>query len=146
MGTMGYQHCRTLALIGIVSLSASCRPDSSPPIPWQASFPLALEAARQQGKPVFLYMTAAWCSICRRVERETFTDPEVLSAMGRFVPVRVDIDQYPWVGQRYGIAAVPACLVLDSRGRVAGRSFGFQSPQELGVLFEVTAREGEQGE
>ncbi len=138
---MGYQHPRTIAIIGMLVLAASCRPEPSPPILWQASLPLALGAARQQGKPVFLYVTAAWCSICRRVERDSFGNPDTVSALGRFVPVMVDIDQYPWVGLRYDVAAVPAFLVLDSRGRVLSRAFGFQGPDDIKALLQASAGE-----
>jgi len=146
MRAMGYPLCRTLAVIAVLMIVPCCRPEPPPPIAWQASLPLAFEAARQQGKPVFLYVSAAWCSICRRVERDSFGDPEVVSSLGRFVPVMVDIDQYPWVGRRYDVAAVPAFLVLDSRGRVLGRTFGFQGPDDIKSLLQASTREAPAGE
>jgi hypothetical protein len=53
----------------------------------------------------------------------------------------IDIDQYPWVGERYEVAAVPAFLVLDSRGRVLRRAIGFKSPHEIRGLLQVARGE-----
>ena len=143
---MGYHHRNTIAAIGLLVLAAACRPEPTPPIPWRNSLPLALEAARREEKPVFLYVTAVWCNICRRVERDSFGDPDFVSALARFLPVKVDIDLYPWVGQRYDVAAVPAFVILDPRGRVLSRSFGFHGPDALqtmiqGAVAEVSDRE-----
>lgn len=137
---MGYPLRKTLAAIGVLMIAAGCSPKPSPSISWRPSYPLALEAARQEGKPVFLYLSAAWCAICRRVERDSFGSPDVVSSLGRFVPVRVDIDQYPWVGRRYGIAAVPAFLVLDGQGRIRSSAFGFQGPDAIKAMLDNAAR------
>lgn len=134
---------RTAAMVALLILTASCRRESPTPIPWQPSLPLALESARQQGRPLFLYVTAAWCNICRRVEQDSFGDPDTVAALDGFVPVMIDIDQYPWVGERYEVAAVPAFLVLDSRGRVLRRALGFQSPAEIRGLLQVARRESD---
>lgn len=141
MRAMGHLHCRTIAVITVLMIAAGCRPEPSPSIPWQPSFPLALEMARKEGKPVFLYMSAAWCTICRRVERDSFSDPEVVSSLGSFVPVAVDIDQYPWVGRRYNVAAVPAFLVLDGRGQIRSFAFGFQEPDAIITMLNSAASE-----
>jgi thiol:disulfide interchange protein len=143
---MGHPHCRTIAAITVLMIAAGCRPEPSPSIPWQPSFPLALETARKEGKPVFLYISAAWCTICRRVERDSFGDPEVVSSLGSFVPVTVDIDQYPWVGRQYNIAAVPAFLVLDGRGQIRSFAFGFQGPDAITTMLSSAASEATPGE
>ncbi|MBL7646945.1 MAG: DUF255 domain-containing protein [Candidatus Hydrogenedentes bacterium] len=138
---MGHHHRNTMAALAMLVLATACRPEPGPPIPWRDSLPLALEAARREEKPVFLYVTAAWCNICRRVERDSFGDPNLASALESLVPVKVDIDQFPWVGQRYDVAAVPAFVILDPRGRVLSRTFGFHDSDALQTLTERAVSE-----
>lgn len=84
---------------------------------------------------MLVYFNADWCAICRRVERETFTDLAVAHALEPFVTVKVDIDQQPWLAQRYQIEAVPAYLKIDGKGTAMGHALGYKSPGEMTSLL-----------
>ncbi|MFC0250415.1 protein-disulfide reductase DsbD family protein [Massilia consociata] len=45
---------------------------------WQAWSPQAMAAARQEGRPVFVDFTAAWCVTCQYNKRTTLADPALL--------------------------------------------------------------------
>lgn len=128
---------RTGLLAGffVFLLLAGCRPDTRPEIPWKGSFPLALEAAIQVRKPVLVYWNAEWCTICRRIERESFSEPEVAAAIGAFVPVKVDIDRDTALAARYSVDAVPAFMLIDTKGKVRGHILGYKSPAELSAVL-----------
>lgn len=120
---------------GLTLLAMGCAPEPAPAIPWRESFPLALEAAHDTGKPMLVYFNADWCGICRRVERETFSDPRVKVALQPFIPVKVDIDRQPWLAQKFQIDAVPAYLKIDGGGSAMGHALGYKSPGEMELLL-----------
>src|ERR671928_324675 len=71
-------------------------------VDWRPGGDAAFQAAREQGKPVFLsggYSTCHWCHV---MEEESFEDPEVARAVNeRFIPVKVDREERPDVDSVY---------------------------------------------
>lgn len=121
----------------LMLLAAGCAPRGGvPPIPWSESFPMAFEAARASGKPMLVYFNAAWCGVCRRVERGAFIDPDVAAAMEAFVPVRIDVDRQPGLAQKYQIDAVPAYLKIDAQGKRIGHALGYKTSGEMTALLK----------
>ena len=80
-----------------------------------------LAAAKAAGKPVLLDFYADWCVSCKELERYTFSDPAVITEMGRFVLLQADVtdndaeDQALMQG-RFGIPGPPAILLFDRTG------------------------------
>ncbi len=52
---------------------------------------LEVAAARAKGRPVMLDFYADWCISCKELERYTFSDPGVVSALGGFVLLQADV-------------------------------------------------------
>jgi thiol:disulfide interchange protein len=129
--------------MGMVLLAVGCAPKADPEIPWWDSFPLALEAAAVAQKPVLVYFNADWCTICKQVERESFSNAAVSEAMLRFIAVKVDIDRQPWLAEKYQIDAVPAYVKLDSAGTRRGYAIGYKSPEEMEQLLHNWATKGD---
>lgn len=82
----------------------------------------ALAQAGAAGKPVMLDFYADWCVSCKEMERYTFSDPDVMNAMDRFVLLQADVtandaaDQALMQG-RFGIPGPPAILFFDPSGK-----------------------------
>jgi thiol:disulfide interchange protein DsbD len=97
-----------------------------------------LAAAKASGKPVMLDFYADWCVSCKEMERYTFSDPAVMSEMGRFVLLQADVtandaaDQELMQG-RFGIPGPPAMLFFGPTGEeLAGfRLVGFKPAAEF---------------
>jgi thiol:disulfide interchange protein len=114
-------------------------PDVAPisdPLPWVSDLDVALARAHAEAKPVFLYLYADWCGVCRKMEAETFSDPAVRERLDAFVLLKVDSDRDTEVAARYGTAFLPTLALLDANGEARWRGAGFHSPAELLTVFE----------
>jgi thiol-disulfide isomerase/thioredoxin len=135
--SMDFYRAGQRAAVCLTFLVAGCAPQPVAPIFWWDSFPLALEAAIDADKPTLVYFYADWCTMCRRVDREVFSNEEVSEAFESFVAVKIDIDKQPWLAEKYHIDAVPAYLRLDGVGNPLGHALGYKSPEEMKQLLRA---------
>ena len=101
-------------------------------ISWQPDVYTAFKTSSQEDKPVLLYLNADWCGYCRKMEAETFTDPEVLKELGdAFLWVKLDGD-VDSDGQRFkskfNVRGYPAIFLLDSEENELDRIAGYLPP------------------
>ncbi|GEM_PF-344508 len=115
---------------------------------WQDLGP-AQEMAVAENKKVMIFVEAEWCGICRRLEREVFSDPAVLQKLhGSYVPVMIDVDSKTPVvfngeeftvrrfAQQHNITAVPTLLFLDEKGKVMAHQTGFIPVERMASLLD----------
>ena len=83
------------------------------PVNWQPWDERALEAAREQDKPVFLSIGYAACHWCHVMEGESFEDEGVADLLNEhFVPIKVDREERPDVDSVY----MSICQQVTGRG------------------------------
>ena len=115
----------------VVSCYQQSRPLPPDLVAWR-DYESGMTAAREEGKPVFLYFTGeSWCPPCRTMQRNVLTDPDVADRLnGAFIPIKIDFktpsgtDQQRALKQQYGISGTPTSLVLTSDGAVLVREAG----------------------
>ncbi|MFL6593012.1 MAG: protein-disulfide reductase DsbD [Luteimonas sp.] len=91
-----------------------------------------LARARSEGKPLLLDFYADWCVSCKEMEKYTFTDPAVRTALSDFVLLKADVtandatDQA--LMQRFGIIGPPGTLFFGAGGEIRNlRLVGFEN-------------------
>jgi len=103
---------------GIVYLLVSIRPVSK--IEWISYNQSVIAEATEEKRAVVLEFYADWCAPCRIMERDVFTDPEVIKLSRNFVTVRADLTRaQPFHDQlmdRYQIRGIPAVVFINSEG------------------------------
>lgn len=94
---------------------------------WTNEIATAKEMATQSEKNVMLFFTGKWCSPCRIMKREVFTDADVKKAIyQKVIPVEINIDE-PYsksLVTKYNIGATPTTLFVDSKGKVIDYAIG----------------------
>jgi thiol:disulfide interchange protein DsbD len=81
----------------------------------------AVEAALNDGRPVFIDFTAAWCITCQVNKRTTLHQPEIMDAFAKHNVVLMSADwtrrdaEITAALERYGRNGVPTYVLLDGK-------------------------------
>ncbi|MCZ7392076.1 MAG: thioredoxin fold domain-containing protein [Candidatus Methanoperedens sp.] len=86
----------------------------------------ALEAAKVQGKPVFVYARSQYCGWCKKFEEETFTNQSVIQTLNEnFISVSIDVDKQKNETRNFRVFGTPTEIFLDSNGTEIKRIPGY---------------------
>jgi thiol:disulfide interchange protein DsbD len=91
------------------------------PLTWEHSEPAAVTKAQAEKRPMLVDFTAEWCGACKKLSKETFSDPRVAQKAATFVALKVDAtnDEDPQVDAvkgKYKVVGLPTVVIYDSKG------------------------------
>lgn len=108
---------------------------ASAQIAFQKGSPQVLKhRAAEEGKLIFMDMTASWCGPCNAMNSNVFSTKEVGEFINsNFIPVKIDIDteQGRILAAEYDVKGVPTMLILDSKMNLLGRTVGYRSKEQF---------------
>ena len=78
----------------------------------------AFAAAKESGKPIYLYWGAVWCPPCHAIKATVFKSSEFIERSRLFIPVYLDGDteNAQAYGEEFGVRGYPTMVVFDSNG------------------------------
>jgi thioredoxin 2 len=85
--------------------------------------------------PVVVDFWAPWCGPCRMVAPELAK--VAASNAGRYLVVKVNTDEIPELGDRFGIRSIPTMAVFAG-GREAGRTAGARPARDIEAFVNQT--------
>ncbi|MCL2115061.1 MAG: thioredoxin family protein [Methanobrevibacter sp.] len=101
-------------------------------IQWNENYTSAILESKKTNKPMFVYFWASWCSYCKQLESETFTNLMVQREIAEnYIPVKVDGDTYPELCSKYNVMGFPTLIIIDSNEKKLDSIEGFYSASEL---------------
>ena len=103
----------------------------------------AVEKGGEEKRVVVVYLTAAWCGYCRKMENIAFADQEVQSLARKFVWAKVDIDKEPHHAAMFGVRGVPAFAFLNTRGELLEMQSGYHGPGRFVDLLKKNVGKAE---
>ncbi len=138
-----------LTIIAATALPASAQTTAN----WQ-TWTDAWSDATASSLPKLVYVRAAWCAPCRKLERETFSDPVVAERLRRFAQARITIDDFDSVQRlggyrlseaawaaRLGAETTPELILLAPDGAILARRSGFVPAAGLVSILDAALAE-----
>ncbi|MCL2644596.1 MAG: protein-disulfide reductase DsbD [Betaproteobacteria bacterium] len=93
-------------------------------------------------RPVLLDFYADWCVSCKKMERDTFSNPTVAAQMARMRLLRADVtaynDSHKALLKRFGFVGPPGIVFFGTDGQLRDglRVTGFMSADEFSALLD----------
>jgi thiol:disulfide interchange protein DsbD len=139
-------------MVGIVAILAGILYTNSmrdKGMAWDSYSDINLEEAKENGIPVLLDFYADWCIPCIELDRNTWTDAEVIKATKDIKRLKVDLTQFDSgeseaLRKKFNISGVPTIIFIRMDGTEAtdSRIIGFASPEEfLSKLKQVMSED-----
>jgi thiol:disulfide interchange protein DsbD len=97
----------------------------------------AFEAARAAKRPIVIYVTADWCSACKKQERGALSEPAVRTALEPFTRLKLDATNYKTDKQvtsqlvALKVEAFPTLIFIDPHGAELPFLKGNQTPEAI---------------
>lgn len=82
---------------------------------------------------------ASWCGPCRKMDQESWSDPEVQKLMANYIPVQVDIDRDRVNAAKYAVRGIPFVFIMDGNGEVVFKSMSYMPREEVLELLKKYA-------
>lgn len=126
--------------------SASARERArSASLAWIHAYDAAVVKARTEGRPMIIDFWADWCTACKELDRNVWSDPQVQAEASRYVALKLDgtkdSDAFDALVDRFGVVGLPTVVLLDSHGREApDRVLGAVDANEMLTHLRVADR------
>jgi protein disulfide-isomerase len=105
-------------------------PSESPLLPWTTDFDTAMDTAKADRLPLYLYFTGStWCIWCKKMDREIHNqDAFRQKTVGKFHFVKIDLPAGAQPNEKvknlvdsYHIQGVPTVIILSPDGKELSR-------------------------
>ena len=134
-----------LLLVLIFTAATAMNLDSSPE--WK-SMDMAQELAEQDKKPIFIFVEAEWCGLCKQMKRNVFPDGNIKKLLSeQFHMVSIDLDSKNRItfndkemterefARTMEVMATPTMIFVDYKGEEMGRRPGFMDMEGFNKLL-----------
>ena len=116
----------TTFLIALLSLLTFSQLAAAGDLFVDGDYAAAQQQAKASSKLVMIDFAAEWCGPCKMLDRTTWKDEGVISALkDRAIAVRVDVDENRDLAARFRIRSIPTIVFLDSDGKEVRRLVGY---------------------
>jgi thiol-disulfide isomerase/thioredoxin len=109
-------------------------------IAWAKTFAAAVDQAKKDNKLVMVDFYTDWCGWCKKLDKDTYTDPTVIKLSRQLVAVKLDAEdksEGQEQAQKYKVHGYPTILFIDpaeantKAGGVVGKIGGYEPPEKF---------------
>ena len=113
----------------------------SPVEHWHQRLTTAWNDARQQQRPMLLYLTINGCVHCGRLEQDTFANPGVTSEIREhYVAAKINAADEPVFVRKLGVRVFPTTVLVSPEARVIDSVAGYVPAAEMRTRLIAAAR------
>jgi thiol:disulfide interchange protein len=118
-----------------------CGSAASPQIQWH-TYKDGMAPGQFEKKRVFIHFYADWCAACKIMEKNTFSDPVVITAFNEnFIPIKVDADREIETTTMFRVKALPDNWFVAEDGEIIGHRPGYIPPDQLKNILTLIMSE-----
>ena len=136
---------RLIILLLIVGCSKKVSENSLNGIKWGNNLDSAFTLASNSNKFIMIDFMAEWCPPCKEMDKNTFSNTNIIKKSNEFIPVRIDVDkqqniaeEYNGNARKYGGIGIPNILFLDKEKKIIRHIVGFHDVDQLmGIMDSV---------
>jgi len=122
--------CSLLVVFAVVG-AAACQREALP-VWYDGGLTSALDDAERRKTVVMAEFYTDWCNWCRRLDSDTFSDPEVRSELARLVALKLNAETTgAELATRYGVDSYPTMIFFDANGNELERILGYLPPEKF---------------
>jgi thiol:disulfide interchange protein len=134
----------------LVSCAREAREEVATGVKWLASYEDAVAAAKKNKQPIMIDFYADWCGWCKKLDKSTYVDKDVVALAKEFVSLKIDADVEGSISSEYKVVGLPTILFIDATGKELHRVVGYRPPaaflDEMNVALEsYQGKRGSQG-
>ena len=98
------------------------------PIKWY-TYDEGVALGKSQGKKIYIYFWADWCTFCKKMEKETLSKPLVSSYLNKnFISIKVNSDKEKETASQYFVRGFPTSWFLTEDGEKISNLPGYVPP------------------
>ena len=137
--------CVTVSLMMLISFGWS-KPVLASDISWH-SYDEGLALAKEKHKKVYLNFYADWCGYCKKMEKETYVNQDVVKYLNdHYVSIRLNSDKEQKLSRKYNVQGLPANFFMTEKGEPIGSQPGYMGPKDfmkvLSFVYEEKYKSG----
>lgn len=105
-------------------------------IPWLHNLQDGQQRSMTENKPMMIDTYAEWCEACKKLDKTTYSDPEVIQLLKtRFISVKLDFtnnsDAVKQLQKKLDVRANPTIIFFNPDGTEKSRFFGYKNKTEF---------------
>jgi uncharacterized protein YyaL (SSP411 family) len=101
-------------------------------VDWVFDYDQALNASKAGNKTLLIYFYTSWCSWCKTLSRNTYSNDEVADLLNNnFTCLKINAEEHPDLVPLYNISGYPTILFLSPEGKELGRILGYKPPDSF---------------
>ncbi len=136
-------HLKFLLYSLLFFIASITRADNSPAakITWLNNFDQSTyDQAKKEKKLIILDLEAIWCHWCHVMEEQTYSaDPIIEIINKKYLPLRIDQDSRPDLGNLYKDYGWPATIIFNEKGEELEKLTGFVEPLQMEQILKELA-------
>lgn len=111
---------------------------------WYSNLDSAIQAAREQNRPLLLHFWSPDCPQCLQADEAVFSRSSVAETLADFyVPVKINAREQPETAHQHRVQSLPQDVILSPEGRELHRLITPSSPQQyIAQLSAMAFRSG----
>ena len=98
---------------------------------WYKDIDAAFRAAKAKHQRLFVDVYTEWCGWCKKLDKETFSQPAFHRAAAPFILLKVDGDAHSEFLLKYKVRAYPTMLIINDNGEAVRKIVGFLKVDRL---------------